>query len=64
MAYINGRKILICMIGGRMTPITLKVVKGDGEEGGGDDVEPLSTLANLGKYSLFELEGKALNTFR
>lgn len=61
MAYINGRKILTCIYNGQVIPIVLKIGEGDGEEEGGAS---LSTLAEVGKYSLFELAGKTLGEFK
>lgn len=59
MAYINGRKILTCIYNGQVIPIVLKIGEGDGVS-----VVLLATLADVDKYSLFELEGKALSEFK
>lgn len=59
MAYINGRKILTCIYKGKVIPIVFKVGEGDGVS-----VVLLATLADVGRYSLYELEGKALSEFK
>lgn len=66
MAYINGRKILKLIYGGKVIPLVLKLARVNKEsDAEGDDVAvSLSTLADVGKYSLFELDSKALRDFK
>lgn len=55
MAYINGKKIITCMYAGKLMPIVVKFVEGE---------KNLSTLADVGRYYLFELKGKPLSKFK